>query len=210
MNSPGVRRGQFAALTAFVAFDVLMCIGTPYPRDQWLQQSPLVLAVFALAWSAWRMPLSHRSFALTLLFLGLHAIGARYVYSYVPYDAWTSRLFGFEVNALCGFRRNHYDRLAHFCFGLLLARPLRELVVRAIGSVGWFSYVATFALITALGALYELAEWGVAMTFAPDWADRYLGQQGDPWDAHWDMALAAFGAVLALVVIGVTRRLRDE
>ncbi len=45
--------------------------------------------------------------------------------------------------------------------------------------------------------LYELGEALVALTFAPDWADRYLGQQGDPWNSHRDMALATAGAVAA-------------
>ena len=203
-------RLQSALLSGFVVFDASLCIGTPYPRDQILQQTPLVLAVLALLWSAHRKPLSNAAFALTIAFLCLHAIGARYVYSFVPYDAWTARLFGFEVTRVFGFHRNHYDRLTHFCFGLLLAYPLRELVVRAARSTGWFINVVTFAVITTFSALYELAEWAVAMTFAPDWADRYLGQQGDPWDAQWDMGLASLGALLALVLIGVSSRSRSR
>lgn len=39
--------------------------------------------------------------------------------------------------------------------------------------------------------IFELAEWLGAVTLAPDFADSYLGQQGDAWNAHKDMGLAA-------------------
>jgi putative membrane protein len=44
-------------------------------------------------------------------------------------------------------------------------------------------------------------EWGAAVVFGGDLGQAYLGTQGDPWDAHWDMALAALGA---MVTIGIT------
>lgn len=54
--------------------------------------------------------------------------------------------------------------------------------------------------ILATSAVYEIAEWLVAVTLAPDWADHYNGQQGDVWDAQKDMALAALGAAVGLLV----------
>jgi putative membrane protein len=51
--------------------------------------------------------------------------------------------------------------------------------------------------ILAGSAVYVIIEWGMAMTFAPDWAEAYNGQQGDVWDAQRDMALAAIGAFFA-------------
>jgi len=44
----------------------------------------------------------------------------------------------------------------------------------------------------------RVGEWLVAVIFAPDFADRYLGQQGDMWDAQKDMGLALIGAVLVI------------
>ena len=55
-----------------------------------------------------------------------------------------------------------------------------------------------FSVILAASALYEVFEWLVAIVMAPDWAESYNGQQGDPWDAQRDMALAALGAMLGL------------
>ena len=59
-------------------------------------------------------------------------------------------------------------------------------------------------------ALYELAEWSIALCLAPDAAEAYNGQQGDMWDAHKDMTLALFGAVLSMTVIATVNLLRRE
>jgi putative membrane protein len=58
--------------------------------------------------------------------------------------------------------------------------------------------VFAFAFIMATSAVYEVFEWLAAMVMAPDWAESYNGQQGDIWDAQWDMALAALGAAVGL------------
>ncbi|MBB4904255.1 DUF2238 domain-containing protein [Actinophytocola algeriensis] len=52
------------------------------------------------------------------------------------------------------------------------------------------------------GALFE---WGVAAVMAPGMAESYNGQQGDLWDPHKDMALAALGTLVAVVVQTVRR-----
>ena len=43
---------------------------------------------------------------------------------------------------------------------------------------------------------------------APDWADRYNGQQGDIWDPQKDMALALLGATLSTLVSAWFQTLR--
>jgi putative membrane protein len=199
----GANAYQRRLALAFVVFAAALCIEPPYPRDEVLQQTPVVLSIAALAWSSKRFPLSNLSFSLVIAFLCVHSVGARWIYSFVPYDAWTSRLFGFELTEVCGFRRNHYDRLAHFGFGLLLVWPTRELLTRVVHPARALASLLAFALIVAFAALYELGEWIAAITLAPDWAERYLGQQGDPWDAQWDMALAAVGAVFTLLFAAV-------
>ena len=62
------------------------------------------------------------------------------------------------------------------------------------------SYVAAIEFVLVTSLLFELAEWAGAIHLAPDFADSYLGQQGDPWDAHKDMALAGAGAVLSMLL----------
>jgi putative membrane protein len=47
--------------------------------------------------------------------------------------------------------------------------------------------------------VYEWVEWGVALGMSPEDAEAYNGQQGDIWDAHMDMLLAALGALGVLL-----------
>jgi putative membrane protein len=64
--------------------------------------------------------------------------------------------------------------------------------------------------VLAASAVYEIGEWATAMTFAPDWAEAYNGQQGDPWDAQKDMAFAAVGSILAVGFVGLVCRPKPE
>lgn len=197
---------QAALLILLVVGTIASGIAPPFPKDMLLQHAPTAVAIPLLAWSWRRFPLSNTSFALVILFMTLHVLGARYIYSYVPYDEWARGLLGFTISEPMGWERNHYDRLVHGCYGLLLAYPTREFLIR-LGAVsrGWSAFVA-INIIAATSMLYELGEWIVAMTFAPDWADRYLGQQGDPWDAQADMALATAGATCAMLLTTVFER----
>ena len=61
-------------------------------------------------------------------------------------------------------------------------------------------------LVLSTSALYELLEWGAAVTVGADVGMAYLGTQGDVWDAHADIALAGLGAAAALLA-GTIRRL---
>jgi len=177
------------------------CISVPYPKYFWLQHVPTVAVIPSLAFVQNRLQISRLSYTLFMAFMALHVLGARYLYSYVPYDAWCERLFGASITYQFGFRRNHFDRLVHFCFGLLLVIPGWRFSRRVIGlDAKWSAAFAMMAILSA-GAVYEIFEWLAAMIMAPDWAESYNGQQGDIWDAQWDMALAACGALLGLCFI---------
>lgn len=152
-------------------------------------------------------PLSHLSYTLIFLFTVLHIVGAYYTYSLVPYDRWIMTFaswFGiedFSINEFFGFTRNHFDRLVHFAFGLLLAYPVREVFLRIAEVKGFWGYFLPLDVVMSTSLLYELLEWAVAMIFAGDVGQSYLGTQGDEWDAHKDMALAALGALMTMSVI---------
>ena len=209
----GLPRVQAAQLAVVVAAAVVLSWNPRWPRDMALQHVATALTVVLLVASARRCPLSNTAFTLTALFLLLHVFAARWVYTFVPYDDWTEQLFGFRLGASLGWRRNHFDRLVHFAFGLCMFAPFREAYARlARPGRGWASWFA-LELIVAASVLYELCEWGVAMVFAPDVADRYLGQQGDAWDAHKDVALGLAGGLLAWILWSAAagaRRLRDR
>ena len=99
----------------------------PHDRADWALENVLVvLFVILLVFTYRRFPLSRISYTLIFLFLCLHSVGAHYTYAHVPYDEWFQMYLGFSLDELMGFERNHFDRLVHFCYGLLLAYPIRE------------------------------------------------------------------------------------
>ncbi|HEX3133223.1 MAG TPA: DUF2238 domain-containing protein, partial [Planctomycetota bacterium] len=65
---------------------------------------------------------------------------------------------------------------------------------------GFWGYYLPLDLVMSFSLLYELLEWVVAVVFSGGVGQSYLGTQGDEWDAHKDMALAAVGALLSMTV----------
>jgi putative membrane protein len=171
----------------------------PVDRSTWLLENALsVAAVAVLVALRNRLPLSRVSYTLIFLFLCLHTLGAHYTYSLVPYDAWFEGAFGRSFGGLFGWERNNFDRCIHFAYGLLLAYPMREVYLRVADARGFWGYFLPFDFTASTSMLYELIEWGAAVTFGGDLGQSYLGTQGDEWDAHKDMALASLGALLAM------------
>ena len=196
--------GRQAYLTTlvvvFALFWVLLAIA-PLHRSDWVLENALVLAAILLLIGTYRVfPLSRVSYTTIFVFLCLHTLGAHYTYAEVPYDAWFRSLTGQSLNELLGFRRNNYDRLVHFSYGLLLAYPMRELVLRVANVRGFWGYFLPLDFTMSTSMLYELIEWGAAGLFGGDLGAAFLGTQGDEWDAHKDMALASLGALLAMAV----------
>ena len=169
------------------------------------QAGTLVFIAFMLAaYRYWHI--SERAFVLSMGFLLIHILGARYLYSYVPYDDWLNSLFGFTLAEQFGWQRNMYDRLVHFSYGLLLFSAMFERLRHLLKLTSIKQLVVlTLMLNLASSALYELFEWGIAMTMSPEDAEAYNGQQGDSWDAHKDMALALLGGIIAAIFYGYRR-----
>lgn len=177
---------------------IVSVVDAPYPRQMLLQHVPTLAAL--LAWPAIqnRVKLSDCAASGLALFLLLHILGARYIYSYVPYDDWARLLTGRTLTDIFSFQRNHYDRLVHFAFGLLFTRPAFEILTRRFGlSRALARYVSTECILAA-SALYELFEWSLTLVLGGQDVEAYNGQQGDLWDAHKDMALALFGSLCTL------------
>lgn len=160
----------------------------------------LFLALILVAYRYWYI--SSRSYVLAVIFLFIHIVGARYLYSYVPYDDWTQQLFGVRLGDLFGWQRNMYDRLVHFSYGLLLFNAMVESA-KFIFKIRSVKLLIAIALMINMSSslLYELIEWGIATTLSPEAAEAYNGQQGDVWDAHKDMALALLGGLIAAAMI---------
>lgn len=174
---------------------------SPLDRADWALENVLViLFVIGIAATYRRFPLSRISYTLIFLFLVFHEIGAHYTYAKVPYNEWTQLLFGYRLDDVLGFERNHFDRLIHFSYGLLLAYPIREVFIRIANVKGFWSYFFPLELTMATSMIFELFEWGAAEFFGGDLGIAYLGAQGDIWDAHKDMALASLGALFAMII----------
>lgn len=187
---------------------VSLAVAPRYRQDWALENALSVAFVMALAVLHRRLPLSRLSYTALFLFLSLHTIGAHYTYSEVPYDEWARRMTGRSVSEIFGWERNHYDRLVHFAYGLLLVYPIREILVRTAGVAGIWGYYLPLAVTSSTSADYELIEWAAALTFGGHLGAAYLGTQGDVWDAQKDMALAVVGALLSTALVAASRRWR--
>lgn len=199
-----------ALLGVFMVVAVLLGIA-PHSRSDWALENALaVVGVVVLVATYRRFRLSKLSYTTIFVFLLLHEVGAHYTYSEVPYDAWFASLTGRGLNELLGFERNHFDRLVHFAYGLLLAYPMRELFVRIADVEGFWGYFLPLDLTMSSSMLYELIEWGAASVAGGELGQAYLGTQGDVWDAHKDMLLAALGAALTLSITALAHRWLDR
>jgi len=173
----------------------------PFDRKDWILENVLLVAALAFLVATFRaFALSRVSYALIFIFLCLHTVGAHYTYAEVPYDAWMTKLTGHSFNSLVGWRRNNFDRVVHFSYGLLLAYPVREMFLRIANVRGFWGYFLPLDLTMSTSMLYELVEWLAAEYFGGDLGMAYLGTQGDVWDAHKDMALASLGALIAMCI----------
>jgi len=187
-------------LGVFFAIEWLVLAIAPYDRADWMLENVLVVvAVVALVALRRHMMLSRVSYVLIFVFLCLHEIGAHYTYAEVPYDRAFEALFGTSLNALMGWERNHFDRLVHFLYGLLLAYPIREIYLRVAEVRGFWGYFLPLDLTASTSMMFELFEWLAAELVGGDLGMAYLGTQGDVWDAHKDMALATLGALVAML-----------
>lgn len=202
---PAVNAADFRLVGSLsLAFAVLtISLGiAPWHRQDWLLENLLVVAALPVLWAIYRhLPFSRSSWWLVFLFLSLHEIGAHYTYSEVPWQQWWHQLTGLAAPA--SDTRNHFDRFIHFAYGLLLARPLREIFAHAAGARGFWSYFLPLDVIMSSSALYEMIEWMAAEIFGGELGTAYVGSQGDPWDAQKDMALATIGVLLGLALVAL-------
>jgi putative membrane protein len=197
-----ISHGRYLSLLGAV-FGVFWLVLAIHPNDRvvWAMENSLVFVLaLVLALTYRSFPLSRVSYTLLFVFLCLHEFGAHYTYSKVPYDDWFRSLFGVSLNSVLGFERNQFDRLVHFCYGLLFAYPIREVFLRIAAVRGFWGYFLPFDVTVSTSAIFELIEWAAVVWFGGTAGTDYLGTQGDEWDAHKDMALASLGALVAMSV----------
>lgn len=163
--------------------------------DFWLENLVVFAALLALALAYRRVPLSDLSWLMIFVFLCAHEYGAMYAYSNAPLGEWAKGWLHTE--------RNHYDRLVHLLYGLLITLPVIE-AFRNKG-VRWPSLGAV-QFILATSAIYEIIEWIVATIVAGELADDFVGAQGDFFDSPEDMAAALIGSLAVVLIVWLIPR----
>lgn len=157
----------------------------PLDREAWLLENLLaVLFILLIVGTYKAFPLSRISYTLIFLFMALHEIGAHYTYAKVPYDAWWQEVFGYSLNQVFGFERNHFDRLVHFSYGLLLAYPIREVFIRIVGVRGFWAYFLPLDLTMSTSMIFELLN----------------GQRRQPLVASWPWTISVYRAISGMPI----------
>jgi putative membrane protein len=193
------RNHTLRGLTLAYAFVWIATAIKPVNRQDWLLENLLVFGTVPVLVATFRrFRFSNLSYGLITLFLTLHAFGAHYTYSEMPIGNWLRDDWQFS--------RNHYDRVVHFLFGLLISYPLGELLGRVVGLRRGWARVGAVHVVMAWSALYEMIEGAVAAVVSPELGAAYNGIQGDIWDAQKDAALAMTGAVLAMTFTALQAR----
>ncbi|WP_235037731.1 MULTISPECIES: DUF2238 domain-containing protein [unclassified Novosphingobium] len=201
-----VPRLQVVLLGLTAAAALLSLVDTPYPDLAPLQNLPTLAIVGGIGLSLRRWPMPTSTVLCVCLFLWLHTLGGRYIYSFVPYEDWASALGLPSPAQTLGLSRNSWDRLVHLSFGLCWVHPISTWLARHKGlSASLAAYIAV-EFVLAGSAVYEIFEWLLTVFMAgPDGA-AYNGQQGDLWDPQKDMAMAGSGAVMAVAVLRLRAR----
>jgi putative membrane protein len=182
-----------------MALAFLLAAYHPDTVFDWALENTLVfLFIPALIWSYRKLPLSDLSYLLILGYLCVHEFGAHYKYSDVPLGEW--------LKPLLHTQRNHYDRIAHFSFGLLLSYPMQEVFMRSAKITSMWRYYLPIECTLALSSIYEMLEAASASALSPQRLEEFVGMQGDPWDSQEDMLMAGLGSVVAMVVVYRVRK----
>lgn len=207
-----VSHRRFAAWIGVIFLGVFVALAwSPSYREDWLLENVLVFVLvpfFVVTYR--RLPLSRVSYVSLLLFLVLHEIGAHYTYAEVPYDEAFEAIFGRGLNDVLGWERNHFDRLVHFLYGVLITYPTREIFLRVASARGFWAYLFPLLVVMSSSLLFELIEWAAALIFGGELGMAYLGTQGDIWDSHKDSALASLGSLIASVAIAALHATLDR
>lgn len=185
---------KIIALSIITIIGILTCINPLYPHQQLLQHLGTLILLIPLIIDLKKQKLYISTYICFSIYIVLHIIGARYIYSYVPYDKWLYTIFGFTLADIFQFSRNNYDRFIHFSFGLLLFPYFYQIIKNKITKTK--KIIIAWLILQTLSMFYELFEWSLTMIMSQEAAENYNGQQGDIFDAQKDMALAMAGSTI--------------
>lgn len=190
-------------LLLFTGAWVALAIAPVYRQD-WLLENVLVFAVVPwLVLSYRRLRFTNAAYTCFFVFLLLHALGAHYTYAEVPYQHWFASLRGNALGDWIVTSRNHYDRLVHFLYGVLISLPAWELIRKHVTPTGLWAFLLPWTFMLSHSVIYETLEMVAAMIFGGPLGQAYLGTQGDVWDGQKDSALAALGSAIMMASLAI-------
>ncbi|WP_277065228.1 DUF2238 domain-containing protein [Prevotella aurantiaca] len=207
-----IDKTKLALTLILVIVAIITCINPIYPDEQLLQHIGTVLLLIPLITDIFKKKMPMLAFAGMVCFTLLHIIGARYIYSYVPYKEVAVSL-GIVGTDFFQDSRNHYDRLVHFSFGLLLFPYLVYICRNYFKQQSSISIIMAWLIVQTGSMIYEMFEWLLTIMMTANDAENYNGQQGDIWDPQKDMGLALLGSTIMLLfyyVFGCARKRRRE
>ncbi len=192
---------KFFVITFAICWIATLLVTTDMAN--WITENVLTfLFIVGLGISYKKFQFSDLSYTLLFVYILLHIYGATYTYAENPFGYWLKDTLHLE--------RNHYDRIVHCSFGLMLAYPMRDYFKNWFGWPAWVCWVLPIEITMSFSGLYEIIEWLVADVFFPSEGTAYLGTQGDVWDAQKDMVLAFSGACISMFLSFIVKRLFDK
>jgi len=184
--------GLLALVTPVLALTLIFCRAG---RLNWLLEvGPALIGYVALAATYRRFRLSNLCYVAVFLHTLVLVYGAYYTYAATPLGNWAKSAFHLS--------RNHYDRVGHLALGFFPVSIIKEVLLRAtpLRRGGWLTFIV-LSIVLAIAAGYEFIEWGSTYVFASDVGQAFLGSQGDPWDAQWDMLLGLIGGAAGFFLL---------
>lgn len=193
-----INKIQLSLLNFITIFWIVTAI-SPLYREDWLMENIMFFVFFiTLLLTYKKFQFSDLSYFLITIFFTLHLTGAHYTYAEVPLGFWFQHAFDLS--------RNHFDRLIHFAFGLLITYPTYELLSRTSQIKKILKLYLVLNIITAWSSFFEIIEWLFVLKISPELREAYLGMQGDIWDAQKDIGIAMLGAIIALTIIYFSKK----
>nr|WP_308570910.1 DUF2238 domain-containing protein [uncultured Prevotella sp.] len=191
---------RLCTIILLVVIALVSLIHPPYLQDQLLQHLGTVVLLVPLVLDVRRQKLPVSAFIGIAFFILLHIIGARYIYSNVPYESCFKSWFHIDVNGILHTTRNDYDRFVHLGFGFLFYPFFYFMSLKYVTRKHLPALFTAWLMIQTGSMLYELFEGLITWVMSPQAADDYNGQQGDMWDSQKDMAMALLGSTVMYVV----------
>ncbi len=189
------------SLSIIVSIVLIWSLINPITYTNWLLESfPVLIGAPILFFTYKKFRFSNVVYVLIALEFIVLMVGGHYTYAKNPLFEWIKITFDLQ--------RNYYDRLGHFMQGFVPVMIAREFLLRkSTLKRGKLLIFVLISIVLAITAAYELLEWSSTLTLPPEEGLRFLGSQGDLWDAQKDMLLALIGGVGALILLS---RIQDK